>query len=1365
MSVHNQIPGVEQPSGVNRRLIDGYLRQRKVQESAASQRIPRRPSGEPVPLSFSQQQVWLHSQMAGDVPVYNEAITIVRTGPLDVAILERCLTEIVRRHEIWRTTFDSKDGQVSQFVHSSSDRFPVESVDLRYLPEAERDAEAVCLASQDARMPFDLRKGPLLRATLVRTQDEEYRLYITFHQIVFDAVSAYRVLMPELAALYEAFSNGEPSPLPEPILQYGDFAHWQQKTLAADAWSGQLSFWSERLSGELPVLQWPNAGARPAYQTHRGAIHRFRFESQLIAPLTSFCLQEGISSYMACLAGYAALLSRYTGQQDIVIGGLSAGRRRCETESTVGYFVNPLALRVDLSGNPTFRELARQVRGTVLDALANDEVPFEKVVEELLLWPDPSRNPVFQLILSQQPKVPAFAPGWNLLTEEVSNGGSKVDMTIVLDERPGAISGPITYNPDLFDASTITRLVDHWQTLLARAIATPDRSIAEIPLLTESEREKILVDWNDTHVDYPEGECLHGLVYTQIERVPDVFALKSKEEHITYRELGARSNQLARYLQSLGIGADTPVGLYLERSCQMVVGLLGVLKAGGVCLPLDPTYPADRLSFMLSETQAPIIVTTKALEPELPQHNARVICLDADTELRSTPRDMVAVSTVSADNLAYIIYTSGSTGRPKGVQITHGNLVNSTLARSTYYKDPVESFLLLPSFAFDSSLAGIFWTLGTGGTLVLPQDEQRCDLNGLVELMVGHHVSHVLCVPALYRQLLEEASLEKASWLRVAIVAGEECPRELVKSHYRLLPQTALFNEYGPTEGSVWSSVYRCEPESRSSRVSIGRPIANAQIYILDTQLAPVPVGISGELHIAGAGVARGYLNQPDLSGQRFVPNPFGESSGGHLYKTGDLARYLPDGNIEYLGRVDQQVKIRGFRIELDEVEATLRACAGVRAAIVSVGRDARSEKRLVAHVVPETGRDLTATALREHLKRKLPEYMVPAAFVFLEGLPVTSNGKVDRQALTMPEEDGVTTAEFVAPRNDLETQLAKIWQEILGVTKISIRDSVFDMGAHSLIIASLLARIEREFGRRMSFASIFEAPTIEQFASLLRKSRDSSRSTEVIPLRPTGSKPPFFGIRSGLLWRPLSEHLPAEQPVLCVDFDPSILSRIQEPYSLKELAGHLVQAIREHCPAGPYHLGGFCDNALLAYETATQLLNQGQEVALLAIVDARNHTYFRKNSNGVPRKALWDRVGSQVQNLLELPKSEIVPHARQLLEEGWQRASRPVRELFLGARAHRNGVLPKNLDEVLSLAQERYKPKPYFGRVVLLRADTKSDEALSGWRDLVKGPLAAYDIPGTHFGIFFEPHVQHLARRLAASMNDAIALVNPWKP
>jgi thioesterase domain-containing protein len=586
-------------------------------------------------------------------------------------------------------------------------------------------------------------------------------------------------------------------------------------------------------------------------------------------------------------------------------------------------------------------------------------------------------------------------------------------------------------------------------------------------------------------------------------------------------------------------------------------------------------------------------------------------------------------------------------------------------------------------------------------------------------------------------------------------VAGEECSKELVENHYRSNPRAVLFNEYGPTEGTVWSSVHRCEPESRSARVPIGRPIANSQLYILDSHLQPVPVGIRGELHIAGAGITRGYLNHVELTRKKFVSNPFSDQPGS-LYKTGDLARYLPDGNIEYLGRVDEQVKIRGFRIEPGEIEATLRACPGVRAAVVSIFDDGRGDKRLVAHVVSEDRQDVTAAILREQLKRKLPAYMVPDAFAFLDELPVSSNGKIDRRALSMPELDEVSAAGFVAPRDDLETRLARIWEETLGIKQVGIRHNLFDLGAHSLLVAGLLARIEREFGRRMTFASVFKAPTIELFARSLRKASAPNQFAEVIPIQRAGSKPPFFGIRWGFHWRPVSEQLGPEQPVLCVELDQSIVDELHKPYSLEELASYVVRAIREYRPQGPYFLGGFCDNALLAYEAARQLLEQGQQVGLLAIVDARNHFYFRRNRYQVGRKPLWRRAVSEILKLRELKKTEAIPYTAELLRQACQATIRRVQEPFARARACRNSTKLTDLVEILAFVGTRYRPKPYPGRVALLRADTKSDAALSGWRDLITGPVETHEVPGTHMGIFFEPHVQHLANRLAVSLENA---------
>jgi surfactin family lipopeptide synthetase A len=1339
------IPHVGEIPAAQRKLIDQYVLD--VTQTSALHHIPTRPCGEPIPLSFQQQQVWVHSHMAGDVPIYNEALTVYRRGPLDVAVLERCLCEILRRHETWRTTFDTIDGKPVQIVRPAPASFPLKSIDLRYLRESDRAAHAMWWPSSDATKIFDLKQGPLLRAVLIRMGEEEYRLYMTFHQIVFDAASAYRIFLPELITLYDAFSMGRPSPLPEPMLQYGDFACWQHTVVACSNWSDQLSFWRKKLSGELPILSWPNEHARPIYQTHRGAIQQFEFDPGLITILKSFCKEQGISSYMIFLASFAAVLSRYAGQQDIVLGGLSAGRSRSEIETLIGYFVNPLALRIDLSGQPTFRQLTSRVRDTVLDALANGDVPFEKVVEAVQPRPTPDRNPIFQIILSQQPQMSPVAHGWDLVSEEVSNGGSKLDLTVLLDERADRVSCPITYNPNLFDASTIKRMVGHWQTFLTAALANPDCRIAELPLLTSSERQQLLVDWNKTRMGRSKETVLHELFEAQVARTPDAVALIFENEQMTYRELNEKSNRLASHLRSLGVGPDAPVGLYLERSFDMVVSLLATLKAGGVCLPLDPAFPADRLAFMLEETHAAVLITQERLKADLPSHSAEVVCVDGDREIRPAQDLTPQSETAGPGRLAYIIYTSGSTGRPKGVQVTHRNLVNSTLARSDYYHEHVKSFLLLPSFAFDSSLAAIFWTLSTGGALVLPLDQTRYELPVLADLITKHGVSHLLCVPSLYSELLNETALKQASSLLVAIVAGEECSKELVDRHYRIRPGTALYNEYGPSEASVWSSVYRCEPKSHLTRIPIGRPIANAQLYVLDPHLQPVPVGVRGELYIGGVGVTQGYLARPELNAREFVPNPFSNSSGS-LYKSGDFARYLPDGNIEYLGRLDEQIKIRGFRVELGEIEAVLRGHPKVRAAAVALREYLPGDKRLVAYVVPKPQLEPVAGELRAFLKRTLPEHMIPAVFVSLETLPLGPNGKVDRRALPVPTPlDGAIEPGFIAPRDVLETRLAEIWEEALGVRGIGIRHSLFDIGAHSLLVARMLTRIEREFGKRLSFISVYGAPTIEGIAALLRGSHTSTRYTKINPIQPAGTRLPFFCLGGGFFFRPLAQHLGIDQPTLAINFDESIIDRLHLPYNFEELAGYMVRAIHEYQPDGPYFLGGFCDYGLIAYEAARQLLNQGHRVALLALFDTCNPAYLRNISR--LGEISWSRVSRTLKKLREQNPAEAYRYVEERLGHIWK-------GLFKSPSKLDSAVPPIGLERIVLLALENYDPKPYAGKVAIFRADTKSFAEMSGWRTVITGPVEVHDIPGTHQGMFFEPHVEELGGRLAASMEKA---------
>ncbi len=1064
-------------SEAKHRLLQQYLSGRGGKPDEASL-VSRVRSAKGTPLSFSQQQVWLHDQMTGDIPFYNETVTIYRQGSMDAAILEQCLQEIIRRHEIWRTTFAVWAGEPAQVVHSDPVGFRLVVEDLRRLPENERAVEAIRLATDDARKPFDLKTGPLVRALLVTIEDEQHRLYMTIHQVIFDAVTAYRILLPELTSLYDAFAAGKPAALPEPRLQYGDFAEWQREMRQTESWSEHLAYWSTQLAGNLPVLQWPNERQRPAIESHCGAIERFRLNSSLVQQLNTLSRQQGVSVYMTLAAGLATLLHRYTSQDDILVGSFTAGRRLAQLEMLLGYFVNPLALRINLSGNPTFHELQARVRNVVLDALAHEDAPLIEVVREIRYRPDPSRNPLFQVALSQQPKLPVLPPGWDLATEEICNGGSKLDLMIVVDNRDDSIFGPITYNPDLFSPGTIRQIVGHWQTLLESAIADPEQRIAELPLLSAGEREQILVEWNDTHTDYPRNACLHELIQAQVERTPDAIAAACEQERISYRDLNARANQLARHLRKLGVGPEVLVGVCMDRSLDMMVTLLGIMKAGGAYVPLDPAYPKARLEFMITDSGLRFIICDNTSCSSVPEFAEQLICLDQrwPTIFLESKQDLS--SGVSPENLVYVIYTSGSTGRPKGVLISHGALVNLVKSIQRWPGiDQHDRLLAITTISFDIAALELYVPLTVGACCVIAGREAAVDGYQLLKMLEDFKITAMQATPSTWKLLLESGWTGKGG-LKI-LCGGEAMPQELA---VQLLARgSSLWNMYGPTETTVWSALHHTA--SVKEPVLIGHPIDNTEIYVLDRNLQPLPSGTTGELYIGGNGLARGYLNRPDLEAEKFIPNPFSTRPGARFYNTGDRARYRADGNIECLGRVDNQVKIRGFRIELGEIESVLRAHPGITDACAIVREDIPGDLRLVAYLRLLKDETSTLTEVRSFAKERLPGYMVPS-LVVLESFPLTPNGKLDRLALPAP--DAPQTSRISPeelPQDPIEQLLAAIWKDLLRVQHISAYDNFFDLGGHSLLATQVVSRLEKETSLRMKPKEL-AFQTLGQFAA-----------------------------------------------------------------------------------------------------------------------------------------------------------------------------------------------------------------------------------------------------------------------------------------
>jgi surfactin family lipopeptide synthetase A len=1348
------MPETLKNSGQRRKLLDDYLQLRLEVTPAAS--IPRRKPGVAVPLTFAQQQLWLHAQLAPNTPVYNEPFTVHRHGPLDVKVLEKSFTEIVRRHEAWRTTFQAEDGQPVQVIHSPfAVKIPV--ADLRHLPAAAREDEALRLTSEDARQPFDLGRGPLFRSRLIQLDDEEYRLAITAHHIIFDGVTGYRVFLPELVGLYNAYAEDEPAGLPDLDFQYGDYAVWQRQWRDNGHLAKSLEYWRKQLAGRLPTLQLPTDRPRPAAQTFRGGLQSFVLSPALSRALRDLSRKEGVTLFMTLLAAFDVLLYRYSGQEDILVGSITAGRSVPGTEKLLGFFLNTVVLRTSLAGNPTFRELLERSRNVTLGALSHDDVPLDELVRELQPERDLSSNPLFQVLLSFEPSLSVVDSGWNLTAIDVETGTAKFDLCFVLDDRADGLQGRVIYSTDLFDAETITRMMGHWRTLLESVVADPGSQISTLQILTQEERHTLLAEWAGTRQISP-YVSVHQSFAEQAKQTPDALAVACGEHSLTFAELDQRSNQLARHLCSLGVEAGVTVAICVERSLEMLVGVMGILKAGGAYVPLDASHPLERLEYILADCKAPLLLTQRHLPPpgRLP-HQLRRICLDSDwSEITQNSPDSPGIE-VSPEDLAYVIYTSGSTGRPKGVLITHGNLAQSNAARINYYQAATGRYLLLSPISFDSSVAVIFHALCTGGSLVLPEPEFNWDLRQLAEVIAGNQVSHTLCVPSLYTELLEVAQPAQLASLRSVIVAGEACTKQLVDSHYRLLPNASLFNEYGPTEATVWSTVYACDPAAYYSTVPIGRPIANTVTYVLDRNLQPVPAGVPGELYIGGDGVARGYLNQPALTREKFVADPFSAASDRRLYKTGDLVRYLADGNLEFLGRLDQQVKIRGLRIELAEIETALGEHPDVREVVVAAEENASSGLHLVAYIAARGEYATSGAELKAFLKARLPAYMVPGVFNFVAALPRTANGKVDRSALAQcaTTQDLPSTTPAV-PRDYVEARLLAIWKDVLGGDNLDIRQDFFERGGHSLLAAKLLARIEADFGQTLSLAFVFQAPTIELMAELLRHPDESLRARAIVPVQPLGTKPPLFWVRGGPRFRLLAQKLGLDQPFLGLDLPFSDATKLRTPYRLEDIAQYLVQAMREVQPHGPYYLAGLCVNAVIAYEVARQLRTAGEEVALLALFDAHNHAYYK---NPLRDGRYTGRIKYHLANLFQSDLRESSAYLLDRLDEARRKIERTMWQL---SSTNGNGERPHNTDFIVHPAFHRYEPQAYPGKVTLFQSNDWPEgpyfDFKLGWMDLAAGGVDFHRIPGNHPSMFTEPNVSLVAGLLTAQLDAAHA-------
>jgi amino acid adenylation domain-containing protein len=1353
------------------------------------------------PLAHGQRGLWFLYQMDRASAAYNLFFPTHIRSPLDVAAFRRALQTLLDRHPALRTTFEERDGELLQRVHENVP-LHLEVVDASaWSDEALRER-----VEEEAHRPFDLEHGPLVRMHLFARAPEDHVYLVTAHHIVGDFWSLV-LLMEEMQALYPALRDGRPLSLSPARCTYRDFVRWQADMLAGAEGERLRSYWERQLAGVPAALDLPTDRPRPSRFTHHGLAVPCELGADLTRRLKALASAEGVTPYTVLLSAFQVLLGRYSRQDDFVVGSPFAGRSRPEFEQVVGYFIYMLPLRANLAGDPPFRTLLHQTGSTVLQALQHQDYPFPLLVERSNLKRDPSRPPLVQALFTLEKahrRVGASSSGFFLPGSGVrlNVGGLRGepyplrqrscqgDLEMVLEEDEGGIYGMLRGNADLFEEETIRRMVGHYRTLLVNALRDPDRRLSELPLLTEAERRQVLSEWNETGADYPRDLCLHHLFEQQAKRVPDAVALRFQGQTTSYGELNRRANRLAHRLHRLGVGRNSLVALCLERSPDMMTAILAVLKAGGAFVPLDPSSPVERLRAILDDTRAPVLLTQSFLADRLSALKIETIALDEDDIAPGDDAESThpPQSGVQPDDLAYVIYTSGSTGQPKGVMIEHRAICNTICWHQDVLTLRADDRLLLAvPYFFDASISLIFPALAGGAQLVLADPGEERDPPRLVERIGREGVTILPVLPRILQLMLEGPIREAGRTLRMVCCGGEAMPPELPAQVFKLL-DVELYNHYGPTEAAVDVTCWACPREEDRPMVPIGRPITNVQVYVLDRHRQPLPVGVPGELYIGGAGLARGYLNDVELTAERFLPDPFRGVPGSRLYRTGDRCRWLADGVLEFLGRLDQQVKVRGHRIEIGEIEAALQNHPAVSEAAVTLHPEGVGGARLVAYIAALSGeenRAIDAESLRAHLQERLPQYMVPSAFLLLDELPHTSTGKLDRAALPAPPapERPTTGQPYVAPRTALEEFLAGLWRDVLRVEQIGALDNFFELGGNSIQAAVFINRLQEKLSQPIYTVAVFDSPTIADLARYLSEvcptvlhrlfgpesivaadgsasqPASASRSPLLALLQTEGTRPPCFMVHppGGIVvcYQALAQRLGRERPFYAIRAR-GLSGEPDLPTSMEEMAAEYVAAIRSVCPHGPYHLGGWSLGGVIAYEMAQQLRTQGESVGLLALLDTTIPT------SPINQAYAEDAELSAREYGLDLTLEELDRlHPNEQLPYLWDH----VHKLGLVDTDTPLSLVQQILDDLkrlfhvhVTLANE-YALRPYAGRITLFRP-SDSPILSSSARDRNWGKLASsvevHFVPGLHHTIVKEPHVQSLAHELRRCLRDA---------
>jgi amino acid adenylation domain-containing protein len=1321
--------------------------------------IPYLPTSLGSPLSPRQKASWKREQTEDTRATCIVPALFRLQGSVNRPALKQSLDDIVRRHEVLRTVYH---GEPFESVLKPGYSVFVSMFDLRSHPENEREFLAQQIAREESSRPFDLTRDQMLRASLLQLRDHEHLLLLTAHDIAYDGVSA-ELTLRELAILYNARITGRHLSLPDLPIQYSDLATLLIDSEETKDRDQHLAYWKRHLADSPNVIPLSTDRPRPPRRTSRGARERLLLSSSLIERLTSF--GEDQQSLRAVLLGaFQTLLHRYTGSEDLVVA-IPVSFRTLEAEHLIGPFTNLIALRTDFSGDPTFRELIEQIHDDLREASRHKDVTLEEIADALAVRTEGGCSPFSQIqfdFRDEPSEIPEFL---DLKVESLDFGVgiSTFDLSLEITRQPGGLCCNLKYDTHLFDPSTIQRMLGHYQMLLDGAVGNPDTPVSRLPILTEAERYLTLVEWNKTDAEFPQT-CVHQLFEDQVRRTPDAVALVYESQQLTYAELNARANRLANRLATLGVGPDVMVAICIERSTELVVGLLAVLKAGGAYVPLDPSYPQERLAFQLADLPAPILLCRKVLGERLAQHASSVLPVEewADSTSGESPEN--PTTSVRPDHLAYVLYTSGSTGRPKGALISHRALVNYlTWCAIGYPAHQGSGSPVHTPIGFDLTITSLFPPLLAGRSVVLIREDPT--LETLADALRLGDFGLVKLTPSHLEALNHKPSLDPSKILtRMFVIGGEALKAETVADWRKHAPTIRIVNEYGPTEATVGCCVYEVPVDAVPvSAIPIGRPIPNVRLYVLDRHLQPVPIGVPGQLHIAGVGLARGYHRRPELTSEKFILDPFDDDPEARLYKTGDLVRYRSDGNLEFLGRFDDQVKIRGIRIELSEIEAAITECEGIRETVVTAQNCAAGNLRLVAYIVANESTTLQEDQIRMLLKRKLPEYMLPARFVVLPLFPLTRNGKTDRQALrTIDPAPETRQAPSIAPCDALEYRLLKIWEEVLSISPIGMDDDFFDLGGDSLQSIILLAKIEDALNQKLPLGVLYEAPTIARLAARLGDP-DSLLAPLVLAIQPSGSRPPFLCVGAFALFRPLAHKLGFDQPFLGVPLPGA--RELMVPYRLEDIAAHCVKTIRATQAEGPYFLGGWCDTGVLAYEIAQQLRRQGQHVALLVLFDAKNPSSNKNLSRkdaafaGVFLICQW--LKQQYRTLRHLRGREVVQYIRGLI--AWRIYSMKQRiwtivyrsELRAGAAASGQ---PLEVAQVLPLCVQNYDPQPYDGPTLLFqrkdRPTGRYRDSQYGWGK-VANKLQICEVPGDHMTMFSDPNVQVMGERLDSSLRE----------